>query len=252
MTKSQFSFTSAVALLLLAAPVFAAAAECQLAPAGRAAVTHVSDGRTLTLVDGRELRLAAIEAPVNSRAALQALAGAGPLRIETLGKARDRYGRLVGFAFSGAERTSLQQALVAQGQALVSSRAGGPACAAPLLAAEREARAARRGLWADPNFAPLRAENVTGIQSRAGRFALVEGKVLSVRESGATIYVNFGRRWTRGFTAIILRRLSRSFAAAGVDVKTLTGRRVRVRGFIETRGGPAIVALHPEQIELIE
>jgi hypothetical protein len=30
--------------------------------------------------------------------------------------------------------------------------------------------------------------------------------VLSVRESGATIYVNFGRRWTEDFTVTILKR----------------------------------------------
>jgi endonuclease YncB( thermonuclease family) len=252
MTKRSPSLAFAVAVLALLAGPAQALDACRLTPAGSAMVAHVGDGRTLALADGRELRLAAIEAPAESRAALQALAGTGPLRIETLGAARDRYGRVVGFAFAGEDRVSLQQALIAQGRALVAARAGGPACAEPLLAAERAARAAGRGLWDDPNFAPLRAENVTQIQSRAGRFALVEGRVLSVRESGATIYVNFGRRWTRSFSVIILRRLSRRFAAAGLDVKTLTGRRIRTRGVIERRSGPVIVAMHPEQIELIE
>ncbi len=225
---------------------------CKLVPIGSAGIADVRDGRTLTLADGRELRLAAIEAPEKSRATLQALVGAGKLRLETLGAGRDRYGRVVAFAFAGESRDSLQQALLAQGRARVSSRVGNRACAEGLLAAEREARAARRGLWADPNFAPLAAENLTGIQAKAGRFALVEGRVLSVRESGATIYMNFGRRWTEGFTVIILRRLGRTFAAAGLDPKALEGRRIRVRGFIERRHGPVIEAAHPEQIELIE
>jgi len=120
-----------------------------------------------------------------------------------------------------------------------------------LLGAENRARAAKRGLWADPNFAPLSAEDLAGLAAVRGRFALVEGKVLSVRESGATIYVNFGRRWTRDFTVTILRRLQRSFAAAGVEPKSLTGRRIRVRGFVERRGGPIIAAEVPEQIELL-
>ena len=106
-------------------------------------------------------------------------------------------------------------------------------------------------MWADPNFAPLSAENLAGLQAERGRFALVEGKVLSVRESGATIYVNFGRRWTRDFTVTILRRLRRVFAAAGIEPKTLAGRRIRVRGWIEQRGGPIIAAETPEQIELL-
>jgi len=84
-----------------------------------------------------------------------------------------------------------------------------------------------------------------------GRFALVEGKVLSVRESGATIYVNFGRRRTRDFSVIILRRLGRAFAAAGLEPTSLAGRRIRVRGRVEQRGGPIIAAEAPEQIELL-
>jgi hypothetical protein len=84
-----------------------------------------------------------------------------------------------------------------------------------------------------------------------GRFALVEGKVLSVRESGSIIYMNFGRRWTEGFSVVIPRRRQRAFAAAGIELKQLAGRRVRVRGFIEQRRGPIIEADAPEQIELI-
>jgi hypothetical protein len=90
-----------------------------------------------------------------------------------------------------------------------------------------------------------------GYRPNGGHFALVEGKVLSVRESGATIYVNFGRRWMRDFTVTILRRQQRAFAAAGLEPKQLEGRRIRVRGWIEQRGGPIIQAETPEQIEFV-
>ncbi len=84
-------------------------------------------------------------------------------------------------------------------------------------------------------------------------FALVEGQVVSVRESGATIYVNFGRRWSESFAVTISKRNERSFTAAGLDLKGLGGRRVRVRGWIEARGAgggvPWIEAVRPEQIE---
>jgi hypothetical protein len=146
----------------------------------------------------------------------------------------------------------VQQALLEQGRARVSARAGGQACADILLTAERAARAAGRGIWADPNFAPLPAENPARLTAKRGQFALVEGKVLSVRESGATIYVNFGRRWTRGFTVTILKRLQRTFADAGIEPKQLQGRRIRVRGWIEQRTGPIIAAEAPEQIELLD
>jgi endonuclease YncB( thermonuclease family) len=225
---------------------------CKLAAFGTATVAAVRDGRTLLLDDGRELRLAAIEAGDAGRGALQSLIAEHPLRLERLGAEHDRYGRLVAFAFPGDAAQSLQAALLEQGQARVSGRVGDKACAEALLRTERTARAAGRGLWADPNFAPLQAENLSRLQAERGHFALVEGKVLSVRESGATIYVNFGRRWTRDFTVIIFRRLGRTFAAAGVEPKQLEGRRIRVRGWIEQRGGPIIVAEAPEQIEFVE
>jgi endonuclease YncB( thermonuclease family) len=225
---------------------------CKLTAIGTANVAAIRDGRTLLLDDGRELRLAAIEVTDDSRTALQTLVTGYPLQLERLGAERDRYGRLVAFAFAGGVRHSVQQAMLEQGQARVSAHVGDKACADSLLSAERAARAAGRGLWADPNFAPLSAKNLTRLQAGRGQFALVEGKVLSVRESGATIYVNFGRRWTRDFTVTIARRKGRAFAAAGVEPKKLEGHRIRVRGWIEQRGGPIIAAEAPEQIEFAD
>ena len=247
----NFVMIAAAALALLGCDAVAQET-CKLTVIGSAQVAAVRDGRTLMLDDGRELRLAAIEAGDDSRHALELLVDGRPLRLERLAAESDRYGRLVAFAFAGDAQKSLQQALLAEGQARVSARIGDKACADALLTIERAARAARRGLWADPNFAPLRAENIAQLQAERGHFALVEGKVLSVRESGATIYVNFRRRWTRDFTVTILRRQQRAFAAAGIEPKQLEGRRIHVRGWIEQRGGPIIAAEAPEQIEFAE
>jgi len=242
--------TAALAALFVCDAV--AQERCPLTAMGTVNVAAVRDGRTLVLDDGRELRLAAIEAGADGRGALQSLIAGRPLRLARLGAETDRYGRLVAYAFAGEAQQSLQAALLEQGQARVSARVGDKACADALLAAERSARAAGRGLWADPNFAPLQAENLTRLQAEKGHFALIEGKVLSVRESGATIYVNFGRRWTRDFTVTILKRQQRTFAAAGLEPKRLEGRRIRVRGFLEQRGGPIVAAEAPEQIELVD
>src|SRR5436853_503599 len=88
-------------------------------------------------------------------------------------------------------------------------------------------RDGRTGLWADPNFAPLPPDNLARLRAERGRFTIIEGKVLSVRDSGSTIYVNFGARWSQGFSVIILRRNQRIFNAAGVEPKRLEGRRIR-------------------------
>ncbi len=123
---------AAAASMLLACNA-AAQVRCQLTAIGTVNVAAVRDGRTLLLSDGRELRLAGIEVTDGSRAALQALAIGHPLRLERLGQERDRYGRLVAFAFVGDAHESLQQVMLAQGQARVAMHVGNKACAGALL-----------------------------------------------------------------------------------------------------------------------
>src|SRR5205085_6890436 len=132
----------------------------------------------------------------------------------------------------------------------VGTHVGSPTCAAELLAREQEARAAKLGLWADPYYVIVRAESGAELLAERGRFTVAEGKVLSVRESGGTIYMNFGRRWSDALTVTILKRHERIFAGAGVQPKALENRRLRVRGWVEERNGARIEAIHPEQIEV--
>jgi hypothetical protein len=165
----------------------------------------------------------------------------------------DRYGRLVAHVFiseNNAERW-FQADAVRRGLARV-ARVGDPACARALLAEEQAARAGKLGLWAEPVYVMNKAEDHAEVLKQRGRFALVEGTVLSVRESGGTIYVNFGRRWSEDFTVTIAKRNERAFSAAGLEPKTLAGKRVRVRGWIEERGGPWVEAARPEQIEVAQ
>jgi len=245
------AIAAAIAWALVAWPA-SAGDTCKLTSLGTAQVASVRDGRTVLLVDGREVRLAGIEVTESSRAALQSFIGNHPFRLEALSADLDRYGRVVAFAFVGDGQQSLQQALLEQGQARVAARVGSRACAETLFAAERAARAGRRGLWADPNFALLTPESGARLRAERGHFTIIEGKVLSVRESGSTIYVNFGPRWTRDFSVIILRRNERIFKGAGLEPKRLEGHRIRVRGIVEQRRGPVIEADAPEQIEIAD
>lgn len=117
-------------------------------------------------------------------------------------------------------------------------------------AAENEARASKRGIWAD-SAATKNAESHGDILARKGQFTVVEGTILSARQAGATFYLNFGRRWTRDFAVTIPRRIMPAFETAGIDLKTLENKRVRVRGWVEKHGGPRIEATRVGQIELI-
>jgi endonuclease YncB( thermonuclease family) len=244
-------------------------------------VAKVVDGRTFVLADGREVRLAGIEVPPETGGALppeatvpegvpgetqpspdRGLAAAAALTALVVGQeavlkhakaVTDRYGRLLADAYVGRDgaELSVAKSLVAQGFARVAARPGDAVCMAELRAAERAARVAKLGLWGDPRYFYRQAENAGEIAAQRGRFTLVEGNVVSVRESGATIYVNFGRRWSQDFTVTISKRNERIFAAAGLEPQKLSGRRVMVRGWVEERGGPWIEASTPEQIEIV-
>jgi len=224
---------------------------CALVTIGNATVRSSADG-TIALDDGRIVRLAGIEPGEN--ASMPPAGTAVTLKRHATIAETDRYGRLVAHVFTqvdGAERW-LQSDLVRGGLARVSARVGDTACAKVLWSQEQSARAAKLGLWGEPYYVIGKAEEPLEVLRQRGRFALVEGRVLSVRESGATIYVNFGRRWSEDFTVTIAKRNEKLFAAAGLTPKTLDGRRVRVRGWIEERGGPWVEAARPEQIEVIE
>jgi endonuclease YncB( thermonuclease family) len=220
---------------------------CRMVTIGAASV-RASGTDGIALEDGRTVRLAGIEP-----GAAPELGAGTAVTLKRLGAETDRYGRLEAHVFIDEEGTQrwVQAELVARGLARVSSRVGDPACAKILLAKEESARTARLGLWAEPVYVIGKAEDPAGVLRSRGRFALVEGRIVSVRESGGTIYVNFGRRWSEDFTVTIAKRNERAFVAAGLAPKSLSGRRVRIRGWIEERGGPWVEAARPEQIEVL-
>ena len=229
-------------------------------PGGR--VDRVIDGRSFVLADGREIRLAALEVPpaggasaagTAARAALASMVAGETVELRSAAAAPDRYGRALAYAFTAGERThSVGHALLARGHARAGAEIGDPACAAELLSQERVARTAKIGLWGEPQYAIMAAGDLAGLVAGQGHFAVVEGKVLSVRESGGTIYVNFGRRWSQALTVTISKRQERIFSDAGLAPKAFENRRLRVRGWIEVRNGPRIEASRPEQIEFVE
>jgi endonuclease YncB( thermonuclease family) len=227
-----------------------AASACSFEAHGEGNVSAVIDARTVRMDDGREVRLVGIEAvAADGAAALGALLAGRKVALRGETDAPDRYGRQPAFVFVDSADTSVQGLLLAQGEALVSATVADKACAKELAAAEATARQAKRGIWADPAVIK-NAESPGDILVRIGQFTVVEGKVLSVRQAGSLTYINFGRRWTRDFAVTISRRMVPAFEAAGIDPKSLENKRIRVRGWIEARGGPRLEALRVGQIEL--
>jgi endonuclease YncB( thermonuclease family) len=234
----------------------AAAGECSLEALGEGHITEVIDGRSLRLSDGREIRLAGIETgslggtKADPAAALSAIAGGRDVTLRGEDDTPDRYGRQHAFVFLSPSGALVQGQLLAQGEALASPDMTDKACSDLLMAAEAEARAAKRGAWADPTVIK-NAESPDDILARIGHFTVVEGTVLSARQAGTMTYLNFGRNWTRGFAVAIPRRMMPAVESAGIAPKLLENRRVRVRGWVDARPGPRIEVLHVGQIEVL-
>ncbi len=122
----------------------------------RGTASVVSDGRTFTMNDGREVRLAAVEMPpipfpkesdpapggAETRDTLNALIGGDEVVLRQAGAATDRYGRTVAYAYAvrDGEELFAQGELTAAGYARVGSQIGSQACAVDLLAREQAAR----------------------------------------------------------------------------------------------------------------
>ena len=245
-----------VAIALLAATTGRApAAGCDFELLGQGLVAAVIDARSFRLQDGREVRLAGIEpvASENRAGQMEALAAILTGREVILrgeDDTPDRYGRQTAFVFLAPSATLVQETLLAQGAAVSSATVADKACASRLLAAEAAGRQANQGIWTGSS-AIKNSESPGDILTRIGRFTIIEGRVLTVRQAGATTYLNFGRNWTRDFAVTISRRVLPVFEAAGIAPKSLENRRIRVRGFVEARGGPRIELLRVGQIELL-
>ncbi|MGH6954261.1 MAG: thermonuclease family protein, partial [Alphaproteobacteria bacterium] len=117
-----------------------------------------------------------------------------------------------------------------------------------MLALERAARAARRGIWAHPFYRVLAPGEAAGF---IDSFQLVEGRVVGAAVVKGRGYLNFGPDRRTDFTVTISPQDLQRFGAEWGAFESLEGRRVRVRGWLRSFDGPQIEATHPEQLEAL-
>ncbi|MBR0960859.1 thermonuclease family protein [Bradyrhizobium japonicum] len=228
----------------------ALATPCQFESQDQGRVAAIVDARSVRLDDGREIRLTGIEPTATTKQALASLLTGRDVTLRSPDDTPDRYGRQGALVFVGESGSSVQAMLLARGDAIASAEIVDKDCAAALMASEAAARRQKKGSWADPS-AIKNAESPDDILAEIGRFAVVEGKILSVRQVGAMTYLNFGRNWTRGFAVTISKRTLAAFESAGITLKSLENRRIRVRGWVEGNTGPRIDVRLVGQIELL-
>lgn len=233
----------------------------------RGTVSAIVDGDTLLLDTGLVVRLVGIQAPhlaldrpgltdwpraAESRAALAQITLGQRVRLRHGGAGTDRHGRALAQVFVEADpELWVQRAMLARGMARVYSFADNRAALPPLFAAEAQARAERVGIWADPEYRVRRAERRADLVGRAGRYELVEGRVIAAERTARGLTLDFGRRTREDFAAVIDVRALRLFADAGRDPSRLAGLFVRLRGWIEDDGAPRMRLTHPEQIDVL-
>ncbi len=144
----------------------------------------------------------------------------------------------------------LARNLVAAGLALVDAEAA--LCRPELLALEGRARAAGLGLWASDRYKPVAAADLKRLEALVGRFALVEGRILSVGERRQRTYLNFGRDWKTDLTITIPKPTWAILRERGLTAAALRGRRVRARGVVEEWQGPALTLWAADLLELLD
>ncbi|MFQ5784636.1 MAG: thermonuclease family protein [Alphaproteobacteria bacterium] len=253
-----------VPVLLIAAIGALPAHGAGLADGGTARVVAVVDGDTVTLDSGAAVRLVGIQAPklplgrsgftpwplaAEAKDALEALALGRRVRLGYGGTRIDRYGRRLAHLHRD-DGVWLQGAMLRAGLARVYSFRDNRALVADMLALEREARAAGRGIWADPFYAVRRADAPRRLPDES--FEIVEGRVVAAARVKGRVYLNFGADWRNDFTVSVGPRDRRLFEREGVDLMALEGRTIRVRGWIKWRNGPMIEISHPEQMEMVQ
>jgi len=158
----------------------------------------------------------------------------------------DRYDRVRGQVFGD---DWLQVVLLQAGMARVDIAPDRTECAAELYAAEGEARAAQRGMWAVPAYA-VRTPETLGPPD-TGTFQIVQGAVLTAEVKDGRAYLDFGADYKTDFTVTISPEDMANFRSQGVDPRLYAGKTVRVRGIVQQFNGPEIEIANPAQVEVL-
>jgi micrococcal nuclease len=230
-------------------------------------VSKVLDGDTVVLDSGIIVRLVGAKAPegggkrqgtpaeplaAEAKTALEKLVLNQKVRLELDSEETDRYGRMEAQLYVDAPGGAwVQQAMLNEGMARVYGLPKNRQCLGELLTAEGAARANGVGIWADPYYSVHDAADPAALLGRVGHYELIEGRVVSTGEARDRIYLDFGRVWKDDVTATIEGKAKGLFVAAGIDPLALKGKRVRIRGWLESRDGPLIKLSLPEQIEVL-
>lgn len=231
---------------------------------GRFKIKEIVDGDTVTLSNGRDVRMVGTQAPKlplgrrnfeawplgdAAKDQLEALADEQEVTLYFGGRDVDRHGRWLAHLVR-TDELWLQGAMLEAGFARVYTFDDNRGAIRAMLQAESIARAANRGIWAHPYYAIRTPEELsTASLDFLNTFQIVTGTVVSTGEGGGRLFINFSEDWSTDFTAVITPGAARRYSdAPEFDRNRLDGAKIELRGWIEINNGPTIEISHPEQI----
>jgi endonuclease YncB( thermonuclease family) len=227
-----------------------------VAVAGEATAAHATAANEITLADGRVLHLEGIGQPFPGGAwrgaaqkFLQDMMAGKQIAFEDA--PMDRYGRLSAESYAldaSGKKIWLQGEMLKAGLAFVYPPTGNEARLDEMRTLEAAARRTRTGIWADELYADMPADKFYG---KEGQFAFVSGTVTDARRAKETVYIHFGENWRDTLTIAIAAHDLHKFRAANIDPLEITGKTVRVRGWVKHDIGPMITVTDPGQMEVL-
>lgn len=145
----------------------------------------------------------------------------------------------------------VQGTLLELGLARVMTNARNPQMAEQMYMAEQKARNEEppMGIWAHERYAVIPADAAKDYIDTIG---VVEGDVVGTAIRDNRIFINFGADWRNDFTVSIAPENRRVFSKAGIDPLSWRGKRLRVRGWIDSYNGPYIEITHPQAVEILD
>ena len=267
LNRRTVMMTAAASAVLMGNSQSPSSAAPKAGETGRVARIIDGDSFILALSNGSELsvRLSAIQAPRTSqraarawpyapeaRAGLSALIKGRNVRLYYGGDRRDRFGRAVAQVYTVDQNDQpdlwVQGEMVRLGLARVYSWKGELADLSALYGLETEARDRNRGLWTSSYYA-VRKPDPDPLAQYVDSLQIVEGIVTSTADVRGRIYLNFGADYKTDFTIAIAKKNVKRFAS--VDPLSLSGARLRVRGWVEMINGPMIWVDHPGRLEIL-
>jgi micrococcal nuclease len=227
-------------------------------------VAGVIDGDTLKLNTGLKVQLTEIITPHlgyaggsdeplarDARATLEKIALGRPARLGYGGAKRFKETTALAQLFvqtEGGRWVWVQEAMLREGMARVRTWRDNHIRSNTLYADEAQARAEKKGIWADKAYGVREADKIGADETG---FQIVEGVVKKVAKRDDRTDLDFGGDHSADFSVSVNAADYPAWTAKDAPLGSLQDKRIRVRGYVSDHGGPVIVVDNPQAIEIL-